>query len=124
MTGGWDRALVVSDTLQCVDVGWTEPPDLPDWIGITVTDPTVTASPITVYARRIREPMLPTLMRPGTLPPVLDFVACMLVAELVSWTSHWATRGRSSSRLSNMPAVPRWYAATSFCLIEASQWIR
>ncbi|MFE8596045.1 sterol desaturase family protein [Archangium violaceum] len=32
---------------------------------------------------------LPTLMRPGTLPPVVDFVACMLVAELVSWTSHW-----------------------------------
>lgn len=31
------NAAVVSDTLQCVDVGWTEPPDLPDWIGITVT---------------------------------------------------------------------------------------
>jgi hypothetical protein len=29
--------VVVSETLQCVDVGWTEPPDLPDWIGITVT---------------------------------------------------------------------------------------
>ena len=29
--------VVVSDTLQCVDVGWSEPPDLPDWIGITVT---------------------------------------------------------------------------------------
>ena len=33
---------VVSDTLQCVDVGWTEPPDLPDWIGITVTGVTFT----------------------------------------------------------------------------------
>ena len=29
--------VVVSDTLQCVDVGWSEPPNLPDWIGITVT---------------------------------------------------------------------------------------
>ena len=28
---------VKSETLQCVDVGWSEPPDLPDWIGITVT---------------------------------------------------------------------------------------
>ena len=33
---------VVSDTLQCVDVGWTEPPVLPDWIGITVTGVTFT----------------------------------------------------------------------------------
>lgn len=33
---------VVSDTLQCVDVGWTEPPDLPSWIGITVTGVTFT----------------------------------------------------------------------------------
>jgi hypothetical protein len=33
---------VVSDTLQCVDVGWTEPPKLPDWIGITVTGVTFT----------------------------------------------------------------------------------
>jgi hypothetical protein len=33
---------VLSDTLQCVDVGWTEPPDLPDWIGITVTGVTFT----------------------------------------------------------------------------------
>lgn len=33
---------VVSDSLQCVDVGWTEPPDLPGWIGITVTGVTFT----------------------------------------------------------------------------------
>ena len=33
---------VVSDSLQCVDVGWTEPPDLPSWIGITVTGVTFT----------------------------------------------------------------------------------
>lgn len=32
---------------------------------------------------------LPTLMVPGTLPLAVDFVACMLVAELVSWASHW-----------------------------------
>lgn len=31
------NTLVVSDTLQCVDVGWTAPPDLPDWLGIAVT---------------------------------------------------------------------------------------
>jgi hypothetical protein len=31
------QPVVVSDSLQCVDVGWSEPPDLPDWIGITVT---------------------------------------------------------------------------------------
>jgi hypothetical protein len=31
------NALVVSETLQCVDVGWTSPPDLPDWVAITVT---------------------------------------------------------------------------------------
>jgi hypothetical protein len=36
------NTLVVSDTLQCVDVGWTEPPVLPDWIGITVTGVTFT----------------------------------------------------------------------------------
>lgn len=30
-------ASVVSDTLQCVDVGWTAPPDLPGWLGIAVT---------------------------------------------------------------------------------------
>jgi hypothetical protein len=30
-------ATVVSDTLQCVDVGWSAPPDLPDWVSITVT---------------------------------------------------------------------------------------
>ena len=30
-------ATVVSDTLQCVDVGWSAPPELPDWIAITVT---------------------------------------------------------------------------------------
>ena len=36
------NTLVVSETLQCVDVGWTEPPDLPDWIGITVTGVTFT----------------------------------------------------------------------------------
>jgi hypothetical protein len=34
--------VVLSDTLQCVDVGWSEPPDLPDWIGITVTGVTFT----------------------------------------------------------------------------------
>ncbi len=28
---------VVSNTLQCVDVGWSEPPELPGWLGITVT---------------------------------------------------------------------------------------
>jgi hypothetical protein len=32
------NTIVVSDTLQCVDVGWSEPPDLPNWIGITVTN--------------------------------------------------------------------------------------
>ncbi len=32
---------------------------------------------------------LTPVMRPGTLPPVLDFLACLLVAELVTWTSHW-----------------------------------
>ena len=32
------NTVVVSDTLQCVDVGWSEPPDLPDWIGITITE--------------------------------------------------------------------------------------
>jgi sterol desaturase/sphingolipid hydroxylase (fatty acid hydroxylase superfamily) len=32
---------------------------------------------------------LPTLLAPGTLPGAVDFVACTLVAELVSWTSHW-----------------------------------
>ena len=31
------ESQVQSETLQCVDVGWSEPPDLPDWIGITVT---------------------------------------------------------------------------------------
>jgi hypothetical protein len=31
------NTVVVSNTLQCVDVGWTEPPNLPAWIGITVT---------------------------------------------------------------------------------------
>ncbi len=36
------NTLVASDTLQCVDVGWTEPPVLPDWIGITVTGVTFT----------------------------------------------------------------------------------
>ncbi len=30
-------SIVVSDTLQCVDVGWTTPPDLPDWAAVTVT---------------------------------------------------------------------------------------
>ncbi|GAA1941417.1 hypothetical protein [Nocardioides marmoribigeumensis] len=30
-------SIVVSDTLQCADVGWTNPPDLPDWIAVTVT---------------------------------------------------------------------------------------
>jgi hypothetical protein len=39
---------VVSDTLQCVDVGWTEPPDLPSWIGITVTG--VTFTPADAFA--------------------------------------------------------------------------
>ena len=33
---------VLSSTLECVDVGWTEPPVLPDWIGITVTGVTFT----------------------------------------------------------------------------------
>lgn len=32
---------------------------------------------------------LPTLLEPGALPAAVDFVACTLVAELVSWTSHW-----------------------------------
>ena len=47
----------MSDTLQCVDVGWTEPPVLPDWIGITVTGVTFTPegafaeSPETVRGR-------------------------------------------------------------------------
>ena len=36
------NTLVVSDTLQCVDVGWSAPPVLPDWIGITVTGVTFT----------------------------------------------------------------------------------
>jgi len=40
---------VVSDNLQCVDVGWTEPPNLPDWIGITVTG--VTFSPEDAFAQ-------------------------------------------------------------------------
>ena len=31
---------------------------------------------------------LPALMTPGALPPVWDFVACMLVAEWVSWVFH------------------------------------
>ena len=31
------NAIVVSDTLQCVDVGWTTPPDLPDWVAVRVT---------------------------------------------------------------------------------------
>ncbi len=31
------NTVVVSDTLQCVDVGWTTPPELPDWAAITVT---------------------------------------------------------------------------------------
>lgn len=31
------NAIVVSDTLQCVDVGWTSPPDLPDWVAVRVT---------------------------------------------------------------------------------------
>jgi sterol desaturase/sphingolipid hydroxylase (fatty acid hydroxylase superfamily) len=31
---------------------------------------------------------LPTLMAPGTLPVAVDFLACTLVAELVSWISH------------------------------------
>ena len=39
---------VVSETLQCVDVGWTEPPDLPSWIGITVTG--VTFTPADAFA--------------------------------------------------------------------------
>jgi hypothetical protein len=30
-------ASVVSPSLQCVDVGWTAPPDLPGWMGIDVT---------------------------------------------------------------------------------------
>ena len=42
------NSLVVSDTLQCVDVGWSEPPVLPDWIGITVTG--VTFSPEGAFA--------------------------------------------------------------------------
>ncbi len=32
---------------------------------------------------------LPPLVRPGALPLAVDFVACTLVAELVSWVSHW-----------------------------------
>lgn len=31
------NAIVVSDTLQCVDVGWTSPPELPDWVAVRVT---------------------------------------------------------------------------------------
>ena len=53
---------VVSDTLQCVDVGWTEPPDLPDWIGITVTG--VTFTPAEAFAR------VPESC-PGGAPPCL-----------------------------------------------------
>ena len=32
---------------------------------------------------------LPTVMTPGALPFALEFLACTLVAELVSWSSHW-----------------------------------
>ena len=32
---------------------------------------------------------LPVLPRPGPLPAVVDFVACTLVAELVTWVFHW-----------------------------------
>lgn len=54
---------VVSDTLQCVDVGWTEPPVLPDWIGITVTGVSfVPESDFTLSS----EPC------PGGTPPCLD----------------------------------------------------
>ncbi len=37
-------AIVVSDTLQCVDVGWTEPPTLPDRVSIAVTGVALTPS--------------------------------------------------------------------------------
>ena len=53
---------VLSDTLQCVDVGWTEPPDLPEWIGITVTG--VTFSPEGGFTQS-SEPC------PGGAPPCL-----------------------------------------------------
>ena len=39
-------------------------------------------------APRLHE-QLPTLMRPGTLSAAVDFVACALVAELVTWVLHW-----------------------------------
>jgi sterol desaturase/sphingolipid hydroxylase (fatty acid hydroxylase superfamily) len=32
---------------------------------------------------------LPPLMQPGSLPLVVDFLACTLVAELVTWVLHW-----------------------------------
>jgi hypothetical protein len=56
------NTVVVSDSLQCVDVGWSEPPDLPDWIGITITNVAFTpAEDFTLSSEICPDPTPPCL---------------------------------------------------------------
>ncbi len=87
---------VVSDTLQCVDVGWSEPPDLPDWIGITVTG--VTFTPAEGFTQSSES-------CPGGAPPCLAAASSSPVTRGAS--SPWPSRvNPPSMRTGRCPSAP------------------
>jgi hypothetical protein len=83
-------SVVLSDTLQCVDVGWTDPPDLPDWLAVTVTG--VELRPKDGFA-------LSSDPCPGGNPPCLDSSVRLTTTRRCSVAVTWTGPTLHSDRL-------------------------